>query len=519
MNVTETVGVAQAAPSTPGRAAIGCRLRRFGIDTGNERVVFLRVDSPVCQSEGFTPRARIQIHIDGRSLVAMLDVVHGDLLAQDEAGLSEAAWCILAPEPDDRVTFTHAPSVESLALIRRKIHGHELDESQFDTIVTDAADHRYSSAELAAFVAACGGNRLSEREVISLTRAMVNGGSRVRWDRDVVVDKHCIGGLPGNRTTPIVVSILAALGMLMPKTSSRAITSPAGTADTMEMLAPVELDVLAMRRVVERTGACIVWGRSANFSPADDVLCRIERMLDVESEGQLVASVLSKKVAAGASHVIIDIPVGPTAKVRSASEAGALAALLREVASAFHLHVRTLFTEGLSPVGRGVGPALEAHDVLAVLRNEAQQPRDLRDRALQLASQLYAFAHGALDGQDALGKVTDALDSGAAWRKFVAICEAQGGMRVPGKAAYRQPVEAISSGVVTAMDNRRLAKVAKLAGAPSAPLAGIEVEVRPGRSVARHEPLFTVHAQTKGQLEYALAYVSAHPDMIEVRQP
>jgi len=471
VNVTETVGVAQAAPSTPGRAAIGCRLRRFGIDTGNERVVFLRVDSPVCQSEGFTPRARIQIHIDGRSLVAMLDVVHGDLLAQDEAGLSEAAWCILAPEPDDRVTFTHAPSVESLALIRRKIHGHELDESQFDTIVTDAADHRYSSAELAAFVAACGGNRLSEREVISLTRAMVNGGSRVRWDRDVVVDKHCIGGLPGNRTTPIVVSILAALGMLMPKTSSRAITSPAGTADTMEMLAPVELDVLAMRRVVERTGACIVWGRSANFSPADDVLCRIERMLDVESEGQLVASVLSKKVAAGASHVIIDIPVGPTAKVRSASEAGALAALLREVASAFHLHVRTLFTEGLSPVGRGAG------------------------------------------------KVTDALDSGAAWRKFVAICEAQGGMRVPGKAAYRQPVEAISSGVVTAMDNRRLAKVAKLAGAPSAPLAGIEVEVRPGRSVARHEPLFTVHAQTKGQLEYALAYVSAHPDMIEVRQP
>ncbi|MET3650636.1 thymidine phosphorylase family protein [Dyella japonica] len=494
-----------------------CLLRRLGIDTGDERVLFLRSDSPICQSEGFSPRARIQVHVGGRDLVTMLDVVHGDLLATDEAGLSEAAWCELAPKPGDRASFSHAPSVESLGLIRRKIHGHELDDEQFDTIMADMVKHRYSSVELAAFVSACSGGRLSQREVVSLTRSMVAGGARLHWTRHIVVDKHCIGGLPGNRTTLIVVPILTSLGMLMPKTSSRAITSPAGTADTMETLAPVNLDVLSMQRVVERTGGCVVWGQSAHLSPADDVLIRIERMLDVESEGQLVASVLSKKVAAGASHVIVDIPVGPTAKVRTPGEAQALCALMTKVADAFGVRVRPLVTDGTAPVGRGIGPALEAHDVLAVLRGEHLCPRDLRERALYLAAQLYAFANDLEDDQKALRIVTHALDSGAAWSQFVTICEEQGGMRTPGKAAYQQPIEATAQGVVGIIDNRRLAKVAKLAGAPHVPLAGVALETRPGQTVSRHDPLFVIHAETKGQLAYAMAYVAEHPGIVEVK--
>jgi len=506
---------------TPSEAPLDqrCSLRRLGIDTGDERVVFLRSDSPICRSEGFDPRTRIQLHVGGRELIAMLDVIHGDLLASNEAGLSEAAWKALDPIPVDRATFTHPPTVESLAILRRKIHGHELDDQQFDAIISDMLDHKYSSTELAAFVSACCGDRLSDRETISLTRAMVDAGSRLRWANDVVVDKHCIGGLPGNRTTPIVVAIVTSLGFMMPKTSSRAITSPAGTADTMEMLAPVTLDLLSMQRTVERTGGCIVWGRSVNFSPADDVLIRIERTLDVESEGQLVASVLSKKIAAGATRVLIDIPVGPTAKVRSASEAGALAALLQEVGTSFGLQVRTLFTDGHAPVGRGIGPALEAHDVLAVLRSDRDAPQDLRTRALHLAAELIRFASPAYNDQSAMHAVTDALDSGAAWRQFVAICEAQGGLRTPGKAPYQQPIQATRSGTVVNIDNRRLAKAAKLAGAPHAPLAGITVSAHLGQVVLRDEPLFTLHAETRGQLDYAMAYTTMHPDIMEVKAP
>jgi len=196
---------------------------------------------------------------------------------------------------------------------------------------------------------------------------MIDAGSRLSWPHDIVVDKHCVGGLPGNRTTPIVVAIAAACGLIIPKTSSRAITSPAGTADTMETLTEVSLSLDDMRRVVDREGGCIVWGGSMNLSPADDILIRVERPLDFDSEGQMVASVLSKKLSAGSTHLVIDIPVGPTAKVRSTVMADSLALRLTQVGEALGLTLRVRQTDGTQPIGRGIGPSLEALDVLAVL--------------------------------------------------------------------------------------------------------------------------------------------------------
>lgn len=504
--------------SGPGEKAMptSCRLRRLGIDTGAERVVFLRSDSPVCHSEGFDARSRVQLHLGDRKLVAMLDVVHGELLASDEAGLSESAWLALQPGPGACVEFSHPPTVESLALVRRKVYGHELREEQFDAIIIDIAAQRYASVELAAFIVACGGGRLTENETTGLTRSMVGVGNQLHWPRDVVVDKHCIGGLPGNRTTPIVVAIVTALGLMMPKTSSRAITSPAGTADTMEMLAPVTLDVPAMRRVVERTGGCVIWGGNVNLSPADDILIRIERALDVDSEGQLVASVLSKKIAAGATHALIDVPVGVTAKVRSQSDAASLSGLMVAVGTRLGLHVCTTLTDGQVPVGRGVGPALEAADVMAVLSGAHGAPDDLRLRALQLAATLIQMGGLAEDASDAMAVVTSTLDSGRAYRQFLAICEAQGGLRTPGIARYQHPICARHTGLVAGFDNRRLAAVAKLAGAPRSPLAGLTVEARLGERVARGQPLFVLHAETQGELAYALSYVTRHPDIIGV---
>lgn len=233
---------------------------------------------------------------------------------------------------------------------------------QVRAIVADIAAQRYSNLEMAAFIAACSNDHLNLDEVAALTGAMVDSGARLHWPGAVIMDKHCVGGLPGNRTTPIVVAICTALGLTMPKTSSRAITSPAGTADTMAMLAPVDLDLERMRRTVERTGGCIVWGGAINLAPVDDTLIRIERALDIDSPGQLVASILSKKIAAGSTHVVIDMPVGPTAKVREARHARTLERMLRSVAERFGLGLTVLRTDGLQPVGRGVGPALEAHD-------------------------------------------------------------------------------------------------------------------------------------------------------------
>jgi thymidine phosphorylase len=492
------------------------RIRRLGIDTYQEPVVFIREDSHVCRAEGFEAQSRVELERGGRRIIATLNVVrHGGLtrLADDEAGLSEAAWRALGGVEHEAVRLFHPQPVESFSQVRAKIYGHEFTAEALQQVVADIAGGRYSNMEMAAFVAACGGDNLSFAETIALTRAMVKTGERMQWPQRQVMDKHCVGGLPGNRTTLIVVPIVAALGLVIPKTSSRAITSPAGTADTMETLAPVALDVAAMRRVVDREGGCIVWGGAMTLSPADDVLIRVERPLDLDSEAQLVASVISKKAAAGATHVVIDIPVGPTAKVRSATAARALAARLVETGRALELHVEVVLTDGAQPVGRGIGPALEARDVLAVLRNETLAPVDLRERSIMLAGRILALGQRA-SADESAAMARAALADGRALRKFEAIAAAQGGLRTPPLASQRHVVTADRAGVVTSIDNRRLARIAKLAGAPQDPAAGLELHTPLGTAVAKGQPLYTIHAQSRGGLQYGLEFAQSQDDVL-----
>jgi thymidine phosphorylase len=491
------------------------RLRRLGIDTYQEPVVFMRSDCPVCRSEGFEAQARVLVRHHGRSVIATVNVVTSDLLSPNEAGLSEAAWRILKAREGHRILLSHSPPLESMGRVRAKVHGRRLDEGAMRSIIQDIAGGRYSDVQLSSFITACAGGRLDRSEMAALTRAMIEAGDRLSWDRAPILDKHGVGGLPGNRTTPIVVPIVAALGLTIPKTSSRAITSPSGTADTMQMLTTVDLDAKQMRRVVEREGGCIVWGSSVRLSPADDILIRVERPLDLDSEGQLVASILSKKAAAGSSHVVIDMPVGPTAKVRSAEAARALAEDLVEVGREVGLVVLVEPTDGVQPVGRGIGPALEARDVLAVLKGEKTAPADLKERALHIAGRLLEISPGVAEGTGAR-RAREVLDDGRAWRKFEAICEAQGGLKKPRWAAHTSPVGAPRSGVVSSVDNRRLARVAKLAGAPKAGASGVDVHVRLGDRVETGQPLFTVHAAAPGELAYALEYVSAQPEIFSI---
>lgn len=491
------------------------RLERAGIDTYQQPVVYMHRDCDVCRAEGFAALTRVRVRTDGRELVATLNVVTDDRLALDVAELSEAAWTALSPGPDAWAVFSHAEPPASAPALRAKVFGQRLSEQDLFGLMRDTVDNRLSDIELAAFVTACAGERLDHEETIGLTRAMVAVGQRIDWGSGATLDKHCVGGLPGNRTTPIVVAIVAAAGHRIPKTSSRAITSPAGTADTMEVMAPVALDLVAMRRVVEQEGGCVVWGGNVRLSPADDVLIRVERPLDFDSDGQLVASVLSKKVAAGSSHVLIDMPVGPTAKVRSSAAAAALEARLNVTAKAMGLALAIARTDGRQPVGYGIGPALEARDVLDVLRGAAQAPADLRERALDLAGSLLDIAPG-VNTKTGRAQAEDLLRSGAALQKFLAICKAQGGFREPVVAPHGQPVVALREGVVNDIDNRRLAKIAKLAGAPASPSAGIDCRVRIGDTLRAGEPLFHVYAQTPGELHYALEYAASQSDVFSI---
>ena len=486
--------------------------RRLGIDTHAEAVVFLRKDCPVCRSEGFEAHSRIVLTASDRHIVATLYQLQDPIIGPQEAILSERAWKLLEMREGDDLVASHLEPIDSLSSMRARVYGHRLSENAMHLIVRDIVAGHYSDLEIGAFLTACTTKPLAGPEVLSLTRAMVSAGDRLAWDSDIVADKHSAGGLPGNRTTPIIVPIIAALGFTMPKTSSRAITSPAGTADVMETLAPINLDLQTLHRVVETEGGCIAWGGSVRLSPADDILIGIERALDIDAEGQMIASVLSKKVAAGATHVIIDLPVGPTAKIRTEDTARRLERGFLSVGRAFGLTTRIVASDGRQPVGRGIGPALEAREVLRVLQNDKNAPSDLRAGAIALAGGLLELVGAAKKGKGA-PLAAAVLADGRAWAKFQRICEAQGGMRTPPVAQHRSAVLATRKGHVSAIDNRRIARLAKLAGAPAAKAAGVELHVKLDGAVEVGEPLCTVHADAPGELDYALAYAGANPDI------
>jgi thymidine phosphorylase len=503
------------APTAPEHGGQDLRARRLRLHAQHDAIVIMRTDCHVCRSEGLSARTQVLVTAGKREVLATLYQISSDLIAVNEVGLSEGAWQHLGVSDGDPLIIRHPDPVESLGRMRHRIFGHRLDSAAFSAIMSDIVDGRYSDVQLAAFVTACAALPLDEREIIELTRVMVEVGERLTWPSSPIVDKHSVGGLPGNRTTPIIVAIVAAHGLVMPKTSSRAITSPAGTADMMETLAPIDLDLASIRRVIERESGCIVWGGSVRLSPADDVLIRIERALDLDTEGQLIASVLSKKIAAGSTHLVLDLPVGPTAKVRSMAAADTLSRRLVEIADDFGLETRVIVSDGLQPVGRGIGPALEARDVLDVLQGAIDAPADLRVRACKLAGVLLELGGRAAAGSgELLAQAT--LSDGRAWAKFQRICDAQGGMRTPGTARHRHPLLADRDGQVARVDNRKLAKIAKLAGAPHSKAAGLEMHVKLGQLVSAGEPICTVHAESRGELDYALDYAGGHADFVGI---
>jgi thymidine phosphorylase len=473
-------------------------LKRVGIDTYRENVAYLHRRCPLYLTEGFQALARIEVQSSGRTILATLNIVDdAALVGETELGLSEDAHRQLGAVPGAAVTVRHATPPASAPALRRKLRGERLERDDYRALMDDVAQHRYSKLELAAFVVAAGQSGLDREEIVHLTEAMVAAGRRLDWRERPVVDKHSIGGIPGNRTSMIVVPIVAAHGMLIPKTSSRAITSPAGTADTMECLAEVELPLERMEAIVREHRGCLAWGGTAALSPADDELIAVERPLGLDAPGQMVASILSKKIAAGSTHLVLDIPLGPTAKVRTRPAAQRLRTLFEAVAERLHLALEVVVSDGRQPVGCGIGPALEARDVLRVLANDPRAPADLRAKALRLAGRVLEFDPD-IRGGAGVRIARDILDSGRALAKMNAIIDAQGRRAFdaerPPLAPHGFEVVAADDGVVGAIDNERLARLAGLAGAPKVRGAGVDLLRKLGDPVQRGTPLYRVYA-------------------------
>ncbi len=487
------------------------RIRRIGIDTYPENTAFMLRTGNGYSAEQFQALRKIRIGGDGREILATLALVdEGCMIEAGEIGLGEQAFRRLGLPEGTQVEIAQAKPPASLEYVRRKIEGDTLSDSEINAIIRDIAHYRYSPMEIGAFLVACAGF-MTTQETLAVTKAMIAVGRQLNWDSKLVVDKHCIGGIPGNRTSMIVVPIVAAHGLLIPKTSSRAITSPSGTADTMEVLAHVDLTDAEMADIAEKHNAFLAWGGRVQLSPADDVLISVERPLRIDTFDQMVASILSKKAAAGSTHLVIDIPVGPTAKVRSHSDAVRLRKTFEYVARHIGIETRIIITDGSQPVGNGIGPVLEARDVMAVLRNEQDAPEDLRDRAVMLAGHVLDF-DPALEGGKGYARALELLASGAALEAMERLIDAQG--RQTEKFAlgvHRHEVTATRDGHVEAIDCEIIARMARLAGAPMDKGAGIDLFHKVGAEVRRGDALYRIHANSETGLHFARELAEEQP--------
>lgn len=457
---------------------------------------------------GVNPLDRVQVRWNGTSVVGIVEVTE-ELVESGSLGATARVGHL-----DGEVEVTLAPRPRSVQYLRKKLEGIELEPEEVRRIAEDITEDRLSDIELAGYVAAAYTEGFSSAETLALTEAMTGGGDRLSWDADVVADKHSIGGVAGNRTTPVIVPIVVAAGVTVPKTSSRAITSAAGTADTMEVFCDVSFDADGIRRIVDEAGGCLVWGGGVDLSPADDRIIRAEYPLSLDPPGQLVASVLSKKRSAGSTHVVLDVPYGEGAKTGSLDEARELAHEFNKVADHLGIDLTCAITRGHAPIGRGIGPVLEARDVLSVLTGGG--PEDLRQKSVRLAGLLL----------DACGVDADPehlLETGAAAAAFRDIVDAQGGDPEvtlddlpPGPE--NETVRAERGGVVTHVDNGVVSEVARRTGAPRDPAAGVHLERSVGDRVEVGDPLFTLFAEHAGKLSEAASHVDAS-EPVRVRSP
>jgi putative thymidine phosphorylase len=402
--------------------------------------------------------------------------------------------------------------------IKKKLVGKSLSYNEIFAIMDEIANQRLGPVLTTYFAAAGFREGFNDEELYHLTRAMVATGPQLHF-KGIVADKHSTGGVAGTRTTMILVPIIAAAGFQIPKTSSRAITSPAGTADTMEVVAPVTFTPRQIERLVAGAGGCIVWGGHLGLAPADDILIQIEQPLAFESFDKIIVSIMAKKVASGANHLVLDIPVGPTMKIQHFKDSDVIARKFTYLAKKFNMKVVIDSSEIRENAGRGIGPVLEARDVFQVLEQHKDRPLALEAKAIRLAGKLLNLCFADMRGKkDVVGEdvARELLVSGKALEKMREIIKVQGGDPAvasdtlhPGRFVHE--VKAVRRGHIHAIDNNQITVICRILGCPTDKKAGIYLNRKLEGTVDKNDILYTLYSSDKWRLTEAVETIKNIP--------
>ena len=470
----------------------------IGLEAFGKSVVILHIDDAA--ELGTRSSGRVQLLHGDKGLTAIVNTT-GRIVMRGEVGVYKEVQDALGLWGGEVVDVDVASPPTSLSYIRNRLEGRKLNSHEISEIIRDTVRGNLSEIEIASFVTSLNTFHLDLDEATSLSMAMVESGKTLNLNRKLIVDKHSIGGVPGDKTTLVVVPVIASCGLTIPKSSSRAITSAAGSADRAEALMPVNLEIEEVRRVVEKIGGCVVWGGALQLAPADDLFVQVEYPLSIDP--LLLPSIVSKKKAVGAEYVVVDIPLGMGAKVKTIADARLLARDFMELGKRLGMRIQCAITNGNQPIGHAIGPALEAREALETLTRKHSVP-DLIDKATDIAGMIIDMT-GSVDGKRIAAA---ALSQGKAEKKMREIIAEQGGdqeikpedIKVGEKTLGFDSTE---SGFVLWINSSKLVETARLAGAPKDKGAGLLLHKKIGDTVHQGEKLLSLYAEKSGKLEKA----------------
>jgi len=484
----------------------------LNITAGGKRIAILAEET--ASQLGVHSSDRICITYCEQQIIAIANLATH--FPKNRIGLYEEISATLGVKTDETVSVQLAQLPESLTYVRAKLRGERLRQHDMVTIVKDVVERHLSEVEIAAFLTALKIYGLSMGENEALSRAMVETGKTLDFGEAPILDKHSIGGLPGDKTSMLVVPIVAAAGFTIPKTSSRAVTSPAGTADRVETLCPVNLSINEIKEVVDKTNGCLAWGGALDLAPADDLFIQVEYPLGIDP--LLLPSIMSKKKAIGATHVAIDIPTGNGAKIKNMTEAYTLASDFVDLGMRLGLSIQCALTFGEQPLGHAVGPALEAQEALTALMGDG--PADLKEKAVSLAGMLFSMV-GVEAGRQ---KAEHMLKSGRAEKKLREIIEAQGGNpevkpdEIP-VGAKKAEVNVNQAGRVLWISTEDIIHIAREAGAPREKGAGVMLKAKLGEAVKKDGVLLEIYAERSSKLQSALELAQRVQPVVLSKRP
>ena len=453
---------------------------------------------------------RILIRKNTRKIIAVVDIAIG-VFEKDDLAVSTEISDGLGLKEGDIVEVEIAPRPESISIISKKLKCSKLNEKEIKRVMGDIVKNALTESEIAYFISAIYKCGMTEKEVREMTKAIVETGKKLNLHKKLVVDKHSIGGIPG-RTTPIVVSICAAAGLTMPKTSSRAITSPSGTADALEVICKVDFTIPEIKRIIHKTGACMVWGGSLGLAPADDKIIQVERLINLDPDEQLLASIMAKKIAMGSKFVLIEIPYGKYAKVNK-KEALKLERKFKSLAKSFKIKIRCLLIKTKQPLGNGIGPALEIKDVISVLKGEKGNEL-LKSRALALAAEILEMSGKSRKGQG-IKLASEILDSGKAFSKFKQIIQAQQG-RLNGikEARLNYIIRAKRYCKIIEIDIKKINNLARILGCPADKFSGIYLWKHLNEKIKKGDKILTFYSESKSELKEGIKFYNKNKPLI-----